>query len=137
MMQLHSDFEACLDKQVAAGVLPCDSAESLLREYLNQTSGLLDAEYAELKEALAVLIRDDRFNSTSGNNRLNFNSIIDDVKNALLFLSSSWENYKEAVTQGILTDDECCDRFSDMLADHGIDYSVFIDFCDIDWVASC
>ena len=137
MIKLHSDFEACLDKQVAAGVLACDSAKILLQDYLNETSWLLGNEYVQLKDALAIHISDANLDSTSGSNILDAYCVVDDAKNALSFLSKSWESHKEAVTQRILTDDECCDSFSDMLDDHGIDYSVFIDLCNIGWAATC
>jgi len=135
-VKAHAEFEACLQKQVASKVLSEDTAEILLHDYLNETSGLFDEEYFQLKDALSDFIEDD--NTVAGFDSSTFNvfNATHDAQEALAFLSKAWEDSKEAVTLQVITEDQCCDHFADILHAHNIDYSAFIDLCNLEWVES-
>ena len=132
---LHSQFEECLKSQVKLGILAQFDAETLLHDYLNETSGLFDDEYHQVKE---IVLEQDFLNSdfvfNPNENLSDLRSAVSDAQDEMYFLSNLWEELKDAAEEGSITDDECCDTFSDVLLNRGIDYETFVNLGSIDWV---
>ncbi len=135
LIMLHSQFEECLKSQVRLGFLAQFDADTLLHDYLNETSGLFDDEYHQVKEVvLKQDFLDPDFNCNICDNPHDLLSAVSDSQDEICFLVNLWEELKNNAEEGLIAEDECCDQFGELLFDRGIDYATFVDLCNIEWV---
>jgi hypothetical protein len=140
-IQFSLAYKCGLEALVSQGLISQDVFENTFHDYLNDGIGLLDDEF----DALAIISReywmDETFNDENFGALSNFCSsnrcgLIDGIKKLISFLSCSQEEFNRQESEGLLTGDESCDEFSDLLSSYGLDYGSYVELLGFDWVES-
>ena len=122
--------------------------EGSIHDFLNEYSGLFDDEYEQLKSIFINHWEENDINISNDINtnhyqcpieyvKSNYTEISDvsyEVKKLISYLADCQTNYNDAEETVVLTGDEASDKFSDLLTSYGLDYNLYGELYDMEWV---
>ena len=122
--------------------------EDSIHDFLNEHGGLFDDEYEQLKAVFREYWEDNdievSFDVSSPDYQCPFEfmnancsrvfSLTHDTRELISYLADCQKEYNDAEEAGELTGDEAADGFGDLLASYGLDYFLYGELYEMEWV---
>ena len=122
--------------------------ENSIHDFLNEYGGLFDDEYEQLKDIFIEYWKENdiviAFDFCSSDyqcpikfakaNYSDLHSMTREIRKLISYLADCQTQYNDAEEAVELTGDEASDRFSDLLYSYGLDYFLYLELYEMEWV---